>query len=82
MKKSDSSGQPKPPRRDCKQARIWKMYYEAMARWYEAAADTVAVTFPDSEAVRLAKEDASRFQDGARQISMRTHPNIVSGTWK
>ncbi|ENZ78035.1 hypothetical protein [Ralstonia pickettii] len=82
MKKPKTAERPKPPRRDCKQAKTWQLYYEAMARWNEAAADTVAVTFPDSEAVRLAKMEASRFQDGARQIAQGTHPNIVSGVWK
>ncbi|MBA9859194.1 hypothetical protein ACUXLG_005340 [Ralstonia sp. 121560039-2] len=82
MRNPTSSAQPKPPRRDCKTAKKWQRYYEAMARWYESSADTVAVTFPDSDAVRMAKAEASRFQDGARQIAQGTHPNMVSGVWK
>ena len=49
MKKPKTAERPKPPRRDCKQAKTWQLCYEAMARWNEAAADTLE----DEEVVGL-----------------------------
>lgn len=53
-----------------------------MAAWHEESADIIGVTFPDSAAVRLEREEAVKFKEGADQLANKTHPNLLDGTWK
>lgn len=74
-------GPPKPPRRDCRRAKTWGRYYEAMAAWFTASAEIIELTMPGSFPVIRCRAEAARFMDGAKEIADRTHPNILSGEW-
>lgn len=79
-RKNKLAEKPKPPRRDCKQASRWELYYKGMADWYQESADVLKQVYPES--AQLAQRDADKFRNGATMIANNTHPNIVSGDWK
>lgn len=60
-------------------ASSWKRYYERMAEWFQAHADTLK-EYPGAE--KYATEEANRYNEGAQMLRAGTHPNQISGDWK